>query len=177
MDNAIALENTNNAPKIHIFQGAGLGAAPYRLTHVTSEGGACEYCGTAIIFRFHLRGSDGRTFYVGSDCVMKTGDAGLMRVVEHEVKKRMAELRTIREKAKMEALREHLAKPEVIESLKSQAHPFMWHAKQGKSMYDYVEWTMRWGGATAKGKLHTTFLGRHKRAKKAAEAQDEQSAG
>lgn len=171
MDNAPTPNNTNPAATIHIFEGAGLGAAPFRLTHVTSEGGNCQFCGTGIVFRFHLRGSDSREFFVGSDCVMKTGDAGLIRVVEHEVKKRMAELRKIREGTRLTALREHLTKPEVIESLKSEPHPYQWHARQGKTKLDYAEWIMRWGGKSAQIKLAGALLPPLKRGKKAKEAE------
>lgn len=161
--------NNTNPATIHIFEGAGLGAAPFRLTSVTHEGGHCQFCNTPIVYRFYLRGADGRTFFVGSDCVMKTGDAGLIRVVEHEVKKRMAELAKVRQQTRLTMLREHLAKPEVIEMLSSQAHPFMWLAKQGKTHKDYADWVMRWGGVTAKMKLASKLLPPVKRAKKAKE--------
>jgi hypothetical protein len=165
------MDNTNTTnPTIHIFQAAGLGQAPFRLTTVTAEGGACQFCGTGIIFRFYLRGVDGRTFHVGSDCVMKTGDAGLIRVVEHEVKKRQAELRNEREKAQLAALREHLTQPAVVEGLKSQAHPFTWHARQGKTMLDYAEFIMRCGGTSAKKKLAKSLLPAMPRGRKKAAA-------
>jgi hypothetical protein len=68
-----------NSNTVHIFQAAGLGVGPFKLHHVSGEGGKCQYCATPILWRFYLNGIDGSTFFVGSDCVMKTGDAGLMK--------------------------------------------------------------------------------------------------
>lgn len=70
----------------HPFEKAGLGTAPFRCTAVTTNwftvpgcpeaskpGGSCDYCGTGILYEFHIVGGDGSTFKVGSDCVRKTG--------------------------------------------------------------------------------------------------------
>jgi len=84
--------------KIHIFEKAGLGVAPFRFVgmHVErgpirkivngfeltigSDGqpmGVCEYCGQGIANCCDIESSDGKHFVVGTDCVMKTGDKGL----------------------------------------------------------------------------------------------------
>ena len=131
---------------IHVFQSAGLGVGPFKFNHVTAEGGHCQYCATAILWRFYLTGSDGRTFYVGSDCVMKTGDAGLMRVVDAEVKRRMAEARKRNDTAKLDALRAALTDPAVQAVIASKPHPNAWHAQQGKTMWDYVLFMKRCAG-------------------------------
>jgi hypothetical protein len=75
---------------VHVFQRAGLGNAPFRcigfdecvITHpdgTTQAGGSCDYCGTGIRYTCVIRSHDGRTFKVGTDCVAKTYDAGLIR--------------------------------------------------------------------------------------------------
>lgn len=76
---------------LHLFERAGLGKAPFRVVGFaelkfkafadapTQCGGSCDYCGTGIIDAFYIQGSDGRKFKVGSNCVEKTGDAGLIR--------------------------------------------------------------------------------------------------
>ena len=78
---------------IHAFERAGLGTAPYQFLGVekisfqaapdapSQPGGSCDFCGTGIHFHYRLRSADGRTFKVGSDCILKSGDAGLRRVV------------------------------------------------------------------------------------------------
>lgn len=76
---------------VHVFERAGLGKAPFRCVGVVQKsyqaspdspvqpGGSCDYCGTGIYFHCMIRSADGRTFKVGSDCVFKTGDAGLLK--------------------------------------------------------------------------------------------------
>lgn len=136
--------------EIHVFEAAGLGKGPFHLSSVTEEGGHCQYCNTAIVFRFYIKGQDSRIFFVGSDCVMKTGDVGLMRVVEREVKKRQAELRQKREEQKMAAIRDRLTDPAVIAEFTTQPHPYAYYANQGKTKLDYINWILRFGGKTAK---------------------------
>lgn len=94
---------------IHVFEKAGLGKAPFRCVAVASIPsaslaasnpeayrnalrelprdvgcGTCNYCGTAIMHNFIIQSSDYRRFVVGSDCVAKTGDAGLIKAVRGE---------------------------------------------------------------------------------------------
>lgn len=88
----------NTAEKIHRFELAGLGEAPYtyagneqlvfKAGDTVKPGGSCDYCGTAIVDAYFFRSFDGRTFKVGSDCVNKAGDAGLKRIVNAEIRKR-----------------------------------------------------------------------------------------
>lgn len=77
----------------HPFERAGLGRAPFRMTGCTRRlyqachgapiqpGAACDYCGTGIIWTFTIQSDDGKTFIVGSDCVRKTADTGLIKVI------------------------------------------------------------------------------------------------
>lgn len=81
--------------KIHPFEKAGLGAAPFKCvaayekrgpiksydakSGVTLEigyagqpMGTCDYCGTGIALCFEIKSADGKRFIVGSDCVAKT---------------------------------------------------------------------------------------------------------
>ena len=143
---------------IHVFEAAALGVAPFKLDHVTAEGGNCEFCGTPIVFRFYLQDKNGSIFFVGSDCVMKTGDKGLMKKVEAEVKKRQKELRDKREDAKLVALKSFLADPVNIAKLSAEPHPYNWYAKQGKTRKDFIDFTMKHGGKTAKLKIAKSLL-------------------
>jgi hypothetical protein len=84
--------------KVHVFETAGLGKAPFKFvgyyvdrgrTYTTPQGltvtvgapgqptGTCDYCTKNIAHCFQIESADGKKFVVGSECVMKTGDAGL----------------------------------------------------------------------------------------------------
>lgn len=102
---------------IHCFEKSGLGKAPFRCVGLFSlpspslaernpdafnnalrelpRGvgcGSCQYCGTAIMHNFLIQSADGMRFVVGSDCVARTGDAGLVKQVRAE------RLKVVREK-------------------------------------------------------------------------------
>jgi hypothetical protein len=84
---------TDNAAEIgaHVFEKAGLGRAPFKVVGCfelkwqahpgapVRAGGSCDYCGNAIMYAARIKSADGRTFKVGSDCVARTGDAGLLK--------------------------------------------------------------------------------------------------
>lgn len=103
---------TNNseqtvAVKIHPFEKAGLGKAPFRCVGVENRVGpinlgggmtsgapgqpmgTCDYCGTGIANCFHIVSSDGKRFIVGCDCVARTDAKGcaLRTEVDRELKK------------------------------------------------------------------------------------------
>ena len=138
---------------LHVFESFGLGTAPFTLDHVTGEGGNCEFCGTSIVWRFYIKGVDGKTFFVGSDCVMKTGDAGLMRRVDAEVKRRQNEARKQRESAKLESLKTMLCDETVKAKLAAIPHPTTYLAKKGGTFLSYAEWMMKNAGNSGKLEL------------------------
>ncbi len=86
------LTKTDNQAHVgmHVFERAGLGKAPFRcvgaheeyITHpdgTTQASGSCQFCGMGIRNVFMIRGADGKMFKVGSDCVARTGDEGLIK--------------------------------------------------------------------------------------------------
>lgn len=102
---------------LHAFEKAGLGPAPFRCVGLYSipsptlaehnptayaaaladmprglHCGSCNFCGTAIMHNFIIESHDERRFVVGSDCVARTGDAGLLKAT------RRVRLETIRAK-------------------------------------------------------------------------------
>lgn len=85
---------------LHIFEDKGLGKAPFRLipppklnaTEMDKEI-ACRACGRMIRHRFHIKSADGHMFVVGSECVKKAGDAGLLDALKAEIKRRRIESR------------------------------------------------------------------------------------
>lgn len=110
-----ALENG-----IHVFERAGLGIAPFRIigvgdkvgpirytdpkTGVTMECGSpgqpmgvCKFCGTGIRECWTIKSSDGKVFDVGCECVRKTGDAGMRKVVNAHKAKIAREKKKVRD--------------------------------------------------------------------------------
>lgn len=99
------LMKTDDPKKVgtHVFEAAGLGKAPFRCVGVVEvtyqacpgapiqPGGSCDYCGTGISIHCKIKSADGKEFKVGSDCVRKTGDAGLLRGYQtHPAVRKMA---------------------------------------------------------------------------------------
>ncbi len=101
--------------QVHPFERAGLGKAPFRCVAVTTNwwvsgcgtvrkpGGSCDYCGTGILYEYHIVGADGSTFKVGSDCVAKTGGHQHVDGFKREKSKLLAEKRSAKRKAAWEA--------------------------------------------------------------------------
>jgi hypothetical protein len=97
---------------VHPFEAAGLGKAPFRCVGAYSlpspsmaeqnptayqnamrempRGigiGTCAYCGMGLTHNFIINSADDRKFVVGSDCVAKTHDKGLVNSVKVEITK------------------------------------------------------------------------------------------
>jgi len=157
----IDLANVNT---IHVFEASGLGKAPYQFLGVSvkvgplklSDGsevgapgqpmGSCKFCGTGIKYCFDLRSADGKDFYVGCECIKKSGDRGLLKVVStFEKQKRQAanEKRRQERRAKQivwaqeshDRCFELLASSEVKEKLNQKPHPCI----PGMTLFNYVE--------------------------------------
>lgn len=143
---------------VHVFERAGLGKAPFRFRGAArvvyqacpgapiQPGGSCDYCGQAISIHCTIESSDGKRFKVGSDCVAKTGDAGLRKVAT-AVAKLKAKEQTEREAARVRAAEEKLSDPELREKLESQPHP---RGFTGQTMLDWVNWMLAHAGHTGR---------------------------
>lgn len=149
-----------NTLSVHKFEAAGLGKAPFTFvgfeikrgpikladgSEVGAPGqpmGTCCYCGTGIANCFNVRSSDGRAFYVGSDCIAKVGDAGLMkavkRIVSDAAKARKREREAKAEDAAKEVCENLLAT--FGEEFKRVPHP---RGFAGLSLFDYAEWMLK----------------------------------
>lgn len=98
--------------KIHLFELAGLGKAPYRVlsletsrdresiqreragngqTYTTNYCTTCDYCGTAISNAYQILSADEQHFKVGCDCLAKVGDKGLLDHAKFIAKKKKAD--------------------------------------------------------------------------------------
>ena len=131
----------------HKFEIAKLGLAPFKLVgNYTDVGpkvwvengirvesgapgqpmGSCDYCGQGIKFCFKIKSADGKTFVVGSDCVMKTHAKGdrVYNEVEQAVLRQKRKARHANEAKKIEQLREMLADEAVRAVLADLPHPY-----------------------------------------------------
>jgi len=113
--------------KIHKFELAGLGFAPFRFVGIwemPSRGfqanypnqynrmiasapcsvGSCHYCGMGISVHYLVKDMNGKVSAVGSECINKAGDAGLMDAARYAKNKR------IREKKRAKQLQQHEAR-------------------------------------------------------------------
>jgi hypothetical protein len=89
----------------HLFEQAGLGEAPYEYLGCVDTGRSntsCQFCNTKIRYEFHLKSKDGKKFFVGSDCIYKSGDAGLTKLAKFERKRIAKEQREAKNKAEYE---------------------------------------------------------------------------
>lgn len=91
-------KNNNETPETagtHRWEIA-FGPAPYRFTGTEEKkyqaipgdpncpvqpGGSCDWCGQALYTLCHFVSADGTKFHVGSDCALKSGDAGMKKAV------------------------------------------------------------------------------------------------
>jgi hypothetical protein len=170
--------NTETTTQVHKFERAGLGKAPFRFVGMieqdlcygqailnraeyektgimvtTAPGGSCDYCGQYIVHMFQIKSADGKTFKVGSDCVAKTGDVGLVRRVKKIVSERTAAARKARDAQKITDGIAMLARPEVQALLASRPSPNTYRAEKGETLADHVAWFMKNAGTS--GRLHT----------------------
>ena len=150
------------ATHIHKFEQAGLGKAPFAYQgceerwYVTpghkQPGSTCDFCGNGIAYCFWLKSADGRKFKVGSECIQKAGDSGLMRIVKDEERKRLRDKRHAAEQARIVKLEARYAELRPIAN--SLPHPCQWRADQGEKLSGYVEWYKQHAGVSG----YTTTL-------------------
>lgn len=170
------MSETNSSDMMHKFEAAGLGKAPFKFVGCevqdmaygqvilnraeyqrtgimisTQPGGTCAYCGQYIVQMFNVRSADGKQFHVGSDCILKVGDAGLKR----NVSKVRTALRHAKEAAKIAELAALLADETVRGVLAMAPHrkalavaPSAFFVE--KSLLDDATWTVENAGNAGK---------------------------
>jgi hypothetical protein len=151
---------TMTTTEAHPFEAAGLGKAPFRLVGVTENvyrhpggtcqpGGTCDYCSTGILYEFRIRSADGRTFVVGSDCVLKIdrrdnrqlADAVKVEVARRQKAARQAKRReaVAREQTRIDAAFGRFDGSEAIRTaLAAKPHPSI--KGDAFTLLGYVEW-------------------------------------
>ncbi|CAH7386595.1 conserved hypothetical protein [Vibrio chagasii] len=77
--------------KTHTFELSALGKAPFYIVDSSDGNHAfyCEHCGTMLKHRFFVKSADGKVSVVGSECIKKTDDQGLIDGVKR-IKKAQA---------------------------------------------------------------------------------------
>lgn len=171
------LARTDNPDHVglHVFERANLGRAPFRCIGYVEKsyqatpdapkqpGGSCDYCGTGIYLQCRIKSADGRTFKVGSDCVAKTGDAGLLKSYKNNPQVRAA--RRAKTKAKDDAVMAEwsalIKDPENIVKLSAIMVPGRpWVAGEQVTLLDSMK--RLWGMCGAAGRKRTlkTLKGR-----------------
>lgn len=151
--------------KVHPFEIAGLGAAPFRCvgvhqrrTNTGQPGGACAYCGTGILDCFEIVSRDGKRFIVGCDCVTRTYAAcDTETPVEfRRIKARLdAEKRQMKREAAWQRLQARCAKAAALladdpDLFTTEPHPHPYHAEKGLRKRDYLGWMLQYGGDRGK---------------------------
>lgn len=151
----------------HAFEVAGLGAGPFRFVGMrenaiqhadgTSQaGGTCDYCGTGIRFECCIRSADGKMSVVGTDCINKVGDAGLLKAYKTsaEFRTHQAKLRHARAQRIAAECRELIAKH--ADALRAQPHPRGFTNRETGvplTHLDYVEYMFNACGAAGTARL------------------------
>ena len=137
----------STSTKVHVFEQAGLGVAPFEFVKMFKERGRnCMYCGTGITYNCVISDSQGRRFVVGNVCVGKTDDSGLIKVVDEQTKEFKRQEAENRVKAAVEV---YEARPELKTVLGQQEHPNF----ADKTLLDYVEYVLTPGNSGASGQV------------------------
>lgn len=139
----------------HKFERAGLGKAPFRYVGHSTEiyqaipgdpncpiqpGASCHYCGTGISDVYYIESADGKRSKIGSTCISKVGDAGLVKHVKRA--KRKAQI--LREHARIKTARENL--PIIESALRTKHHPYPHLAKCGLTSFSFATWMLEHAG-------------------------------
>lgn len=156
--------------ELHAFERAGLGKAPFRFTGVrknlfvipgcpdaTKPGSSCDLCGTPMTYEFWISSSDGKSFKVGSECVAKTGDAGLRRVVDTKVAQMKRESTHKSQDERAARAVSLLSDEQSRTALSSLPHPNAFIASKGRTLLDWAEWNMSHAGRAGKVKVEKTI--------------------
>jgi hypothetical protein len=168
----IAMPTTAPA-KLHPFERAGLGKAPFRYIGSYESkyqacpgapiqpGSSCDYCGTGIMIVCRIKAADGKVFKVGSDCVGRVSQeaAGtdaeraareLWDRVKADQRKRDRAARAKRTAAKVADVQALLADDDNRQLFASLPHPNAAMAAGGHTLLSWAEWMLERAGAAGK---------------------------
>ena len=151
--------------RLHPFEVSGLGVAPFQFvdcyqsrgpiimpdgSQVGAPGqamGTCQHCGTGIAYCCVILDAHGKRSIVGSTCVEKTADKGLIEATKRKVVDLKRAAKFERDKARITAGMELFET--MRETFEARPHPVEYHAQNGKSYADYIDWIFRYGGMSS----------------------------
>ncbi len=150
----------NKKQTVHRFENAGLGRAPFRFMGMTKRvyqacsgapiqpGASCDYCGTGIMYVYHIQDADGKKFHVGCECVRHTGDQGLIDLIARKVREQKREARHESERARIVQAKQILDDVDVRIALQIELHPLAARNEYfgSQSRLDWAEWMMENSG-------------------------------
>jgi hypothetical protein len=153
----------------HCFERKGLGTAPFRVIGFSVSkyqpipdapalpGSSCDYCGMAIMLVCHIRGVDGKAFKVGSDCVNKTGDDGLIKAYKQtkEYRAHQKALRNAKDERNKAEIARFLADEIVTTWMKAQTFTTSWGKATNK--LEAMQKSLAWCGAKGRSEWVRTL--------------------
>lgn len=167
---------SNAAARIHPFEKAGLGTAPFRFVrHYRSvfqaipgdpscpvqSGSSCDYCANGISEVYVVRSADDLEFKVGCDCIGRVAkeaatDADQKLAAAADSARRKANRAKAHAKSAVvkERLEELLATENVRDLLATQPHPKFC----SKTLLDHADWMLTHSGAAGRAKLLKVVL-------------------
>jgi hypothetical protein len=150
----------------HKFETAGLGRAPFRFVNYyqskyqacpdapVQPGTVCDFCWTGIIDVFVIRDADGKEFKVGSTCVDKTGDAGLVNVVKRKANQLKREKKNAKDWERIKAAKAIFTTDEALrDRLAKKPHP---RGIKEFTLLDYIGWCFDQAGLS--GRLYVSKI-------------------
>jgi len=165
---------TTATNRVHPFEQAGLGIAPFKLvgTFVSKyqaipgdpncpiqPGSSCDYCAQGIMLVCVIRGADGRDFKVGYDCAAKTtrdaattADQKLAAAIDGARRKLNRKKAHVRAADKAAELAMLLDSEFARVRLASLPHPNKWRASEGDTLLQWAMWMLNKAGAAGQAR-------------------------
>jgi len=152
---------------VHPFTVAGLGEGPFTCVGFMAYGGGgyvvengianfetCKCCGAAIKNVFYVENETGRTFPVGSTCVLKTPKTGQMyQYASNKMLEEQRKKTEIKRKAKIDEVDDFMTNPNVIAKGDSLPHPKI----SSLTYYDYMCYILKQCGHSGRTKYLKIF--------------------
>ena len=160
--------------RVHPFERAGLGRAPFRFvgveykvgpirmldadgnptnTMVGSPGqpmGTCDFCGQALVECCSVRSADGKTFTVGNVCIDKTRDKRIADPMKVALRKARLAKKHERDAARIARNLETIARDDVRAALAAMPSPHASRAERGETALDWTEWFLANAGTSGR---------------------------
>ena len=167
------MAKTENAAEVglHVFERAGLGKYPFRWLGARETvwqaypgapkqaGTTCDYCGQGIMTACDLQSADGKRFKVGCDCVMRSGDAGLLKAYKaspslRKLNRAKAAAKAARVEAEWNALMADAGNRAKLDAVKL---PPPWQGGPERTLLSSLEWTWSRCGAAGRARYLKTL--------------------